>query len=228
MPIHSGTDVTVTVHGSVLMTVRCQRCQHVYVYEMFRSEPGGSFSLFSLDIEGAAARGTVIAEAALRRSLEKGCDPVPCPECGTYQPNMLPQVRHEYRRGVRTAGIRILLGAGLCLALTRWAADPLDEIGPGWIICMALLAATLAGAGLIAYRWYLGSRHDPNAQPDVERRKEIGRQRAAAAERYIPPRPTEEHQQPGTGDSQGVRAEPDVTAVRPRDPGGSSHDVKPA
>jgi hypothetical protein len=228
MPIHVGTDVTVTVHGSILMTVRCQRCQHVYLYEMFRSEPGGSFSLLSLDNEGAAAKGAVIAEVALRQSLEKDCDPVPCPECGTYQPNMLPQLRHEHRRDLRKAGIRILLAAGLCFALTRLAADPLDEIVPNWITWMAWAAASLAGAGLIVYRWYLGSRHDPNSQPDIEHRKEIGRQRVAETERYIALRRTEENQQPGTRGSQGIQAEPSTAADRPRDGGIADMTPPPA
>jgi hypothetical protein len=228
MPIHIGTDVTVTVRGSVLMTVRCQRCQHVYFYEMFRSEPGGSFSLLSLDNEGAAAKGEAIAQVALRQSLEKGCDPVPCPECGTYQPNMLPQLRHEHRRDLRKAGVRILLAAGLCFALTRLVADPLDEIVPNWITWMAWAAASLAGAGLIVYRWYLGSRHDPNSRTDIEHRKEIGRQRVAEAERYIAPRRTEDNQQPGTRDSRGVRAEPSAAAVRPRDDSFSEFPPPPA
>ncbi len=142
-----GTDVTVTAHGSVLMTVRCTRCQHVYLYEMVRSEPGGAFSLLSLDNEGAAERGAVIAEVALRQSLEKGCDPVPCPECGTYQPNVLPQLRHEHRRELRKAGICILLAAGLCFAFIRLVVDPEGEMVPGWVAWLAWAAASLAVPG---------------------------------------------------------------------------------
>src|SRR5205807_3593511 len=101
LPIRVGTECTVNARGSVLMMVRCNRCQHVYAYELVRSEPGGSFSFLSLDNTGAAERATVIAQVALRRALEKGCDPVPCPECGTYQPNMVPQLQGEHRSALR-------------------------------------------------------------------------------------------------------------------------------
>jgi len=81
---------------------------------------------------------------------------------------------------------------------------------------MAWVAASLAGAGLIMYRCYLGSRYDPKSQPDIERRKEIGRQRVAAAERSIALQRTEE--QRGTRDSQGI--EPNQTLQQ------SSHAIR--
>jgi hypothetical protein len=130
---------------------------------------------------------------------------------------MLPQLRHEHRRDLRRAGIRILLAAGFCFALIWLVADRLYEIVPNWITWMAWAAASLVGSGLIVYRWYLGSRHDPNAQPDTERRKEIGRQRSAEAEKYVPLRRTEDNQQPGIKDNQGIQAEPGAAAVRPRE-----------
>jgi hypothetical protein len=158
VPIHIGTEVTVTAHGSVLMTVRCKGCQHIYRYEMFRSEPGGSFSLFSLDNEGAAERGAVIANAALRRSLENGYDLVPCPECGTYQPNMLPELRWRYRSSLRTAGICILLVTGLWFAIVALAFDPEESVLPEWATWMVWATAGL-GIGLIVFRWYIGFPH---------------------------------------------------------------------
>jgi hypothetical protein len=195
LPIPVGREYLVDAWASIFKVVTCARCQHGYTYEMVRSEPGGG-------PDDTRARAT--AQSSLRVALAKECDPVPCPECGTYQPDMLPRFRHEYRRDLRNAGIRILLAAGLCFALSRLVADPLDEIVPVWITWMAWVAASLAGAGLIMYRCYLGSRYDPNSQPDIERRKEIGRQRVAAAERSIALQRTEDNQQRETRNSQGI------------------------
>jgi hypothetical protein len=212
-----GNEYTAEARGSVLNTVRCVRCKHVYGYVMVRSEPGGAVSYGNN--AGAEARARWVAGQALRGALAKGCDPVPCPECGTYQPNMLPQLRHTYRRELRRTGIRLLLAAGLLFALTRWVLDLEEAIVLNWVTWMAWAAGSLAGVGLIGYRWYLGSRHDPNSQPDTERRKEIGRQRVAAAKRYIARWRTEDTVQPETGNSQGIRAERSAAADRPRDDG---------
>lgn len=210
LPLPIGSEYLVDARASIFKVVTCAGCQHGYTYEMVRSELGGGHD---------DTRARMTAQSALRVALEKGCDPVPCPECGTYQPNMLPQLQHEFRRGLQKAGIRILLAAGLGFALTRLMADSLDEIVPKSISWMAWAAVSLAGVGLMVFRWYLGSQHDPNAQPDVERRKEIGRQRVAEAERRIALWPTLANQATGTSESQGIRTEPGATADGGREAG---------
>jgi hypothetical protein len=142
---------------------------------MERSEPGGGFSLLSLDNTRAAARANSIAEIALQRALEKERDPVPCPKCGTYQPEMVAQVKGQHLSGLDDAGLLILTAAGILFAVVALFTD-----WPAWLI---LATAGPVGVGLLALRRYLGSRHDPNCPSKAELRKEIGRQRVAAAER---------------------------------------------
>jgi hypothetical protein len=180
MPIHIGTEFIVNLKGWILNPVHCIRCRHVYTYVTERSEPGGAFSRFSNDDAQAVARATATAQLALQLALEKSCDPVPCPECGTYQPNMVPHVKYQYRKGLRAAGTRVLLAAGGWFVLIVLAANWLDDWK--WIV---LAAAVVIGLGLFVVRWCLVWRLDPNSQPDVERRKEIGRQRVAAAAEWI-------------------------------------------
>ena len=175
LPIHVGTEYTVNARGSIFITVRCNRCLHVYSYEMVRSEPGGGFSILSLDNAAAQAKAQAIAELSLQRALEKGRDPVPCPACGTYQPDMVAQVKGQHLSGLDDAALLILTAAGIASAVVALTTDL-----PAWMI---LVTAGPVGVALIALRRYLGSRHEPNCQSKTELRKEIGRQRVAAAER---------------------------------------------
>jgi hypothetical protein len=205
--IRLGTEFIVTARGSVLNTVRCCRCHHVYGYELKRSEPGGVFSPFSADNARASERATAIAQLALKQSLEKGCDPVPCPECGTYQPTMLPQLRGQYLHALRTAGVVVLLALGVWWAVVALLAERLDWDVPAWVKTTVLATAAPLGAGLILLRWYLGSRYDPNGQPDVDRRKEIGRKRVAAdALNFAAFRADEENAAPTQKSCEGVTA----------------------
>jgi hypothetical protein len=213
--IHVGTEFIATEHGSVLNTVRCCNCHHVYGYQLNRSEPGGAFSLFSADNAGASERATAIARLALQQSLAKDYDPVPCPECGTYQPKMLPQLRGLHRSALRTAGVFILLALGIWWAVVALLAERLDWDVPGWVKTTVLATAAPLGVGLILLRWYLGSRYDPNGQPDVERRKEIGRKRVAAdAMSFAAFRADKENAVPTQKSSEGVTA---VQVDRPAD-----------
>ena len=93
---------------------------------------------------------------------------------------MLPQLKGQHYSALRTAGVLILLAAGLWFAVAALAAEALDWVAPAWVKWLVWATAGPVGIGLIVVRWYLGLRYDPNSQPDVERRREIGRQRVAA------------------------------------------------
>jgi hypothetical protein len=199
LPLYVWSEYTVNARGSILATVRCARCRHTYAYEMVRSEPGGGW-------EEARARAT--AELALRGALEKGFDPVPCPECGTYQPNMLPQLQDQHRGELRAAGLLLLVIVGIWFVVDTLVANWLGLDAPDWLKWMVLATAVPAGLGLIAVRWYLGSRYDPNSQPDVELRKAIGRQRSAGLETSPTARWDADNRQSVTRDIQDIRFEP--------------------
>src|SRR5687768_14080881 len=93
--IYVGTEWTVTRSGSVLKFVKCEQCNHDFAYWMRRKLESSSFSVLGLDNRGAVNRATEEAEYCLRRSLRRSCDPVPCPECGHYQPDMVEQIRRN-------------------------------------------------------------------------------------------------------------------------------------
>jgi hypothetical protein len=198
LPIPVGREYLVDARASIFKVVTCARCQHGYTYEMVRSEPGGG-------PDDTRARAT--AQSALRVALAKGCDPVPCPECGTYQPDMVRQLQNRHRSELFTAGALLLVVAVVVLAthLFGW-------IGRGWLRWAVLATTGFTGAGLIAVKSYLGSRYNPNVQPDVERRKQIGRQRVAAAEQAARQAAS---QSPSLRGVEAIRAEPGAATDPP-------------
>lgn len=197
LPIPVGREYLADARASIFKVVTCARCRHGYNYEMVRSEPGGG-------PDDTRARAT--AQSALRLALAKGCDPVPCPECGTYQPDMVRQLQNGHRSELFAVGALLLV-----VAVVMLAAGLFGWIGRGWLTWAMLSATGFTGAGLIAVKSYLGSRYNPNAQPDVERRKQIGRQRVAAAERAARQAAS---RSPSLRGVEAIRAEPGAAADR--------------
>lgn len=134
--------------------VTCHACGHRFSYRLTRS---------------VADRDRVRAEDKLRRMLHLEHDAVPCPGCGSYQPEMLPAVRREYRRGLRNLGVAVAALGMLACAVAYLA---------GWPDWWLLLALPAIGAGLIGLWAYLLARFDPNGATGAEERKAVGAKRA--------------------------------------------------
>jgi hypothetical protein len=90
---------TATVSGSITRRERCVGCSCVFCYEITRQVVGGGHSAFLLDNSRAAASAEMRARANLDRALNEAIEPVHCPACGIFQPDMV-QVLRE-RRGKR-------------------------------------------------------------------------------------------------------------------------------
>ena len=86
--IYVGKRYTSRVSGSVLKGAYCENCECEYLYKMVRTAEGQGSSPYYLDNAGAERRAQQAAINSLTASL-KGVDPVPCPDCGWYQKNML-------------------------------------------------------------------------------------------------------------------------------------------
>jgi hypothetical protein len=122
---------------------------------------------------------TARAEAKVASALEKELDLVPCPVCGWYQRNMIPEARRQRWRW--------MLHLGVCLTL--WAIPiPIlgslfnkDDFGEAVVPWPILIAATVllgsSGIGLIAAKVVSSRRYDPNSE-DVEARKKLAQSRA--------------------------------------------------
>jgi hypothetical protein len=165
-----------SVRGSAWKAVVCENCDTEYLYQITREALGSSVSWLYLDQQGAQERATRRANAALRRMLEQGQDPVPCPACGWYQQSMIPLLRAAHRRGMILAGGFFVVIAVMFLLLWLGAhcwGDRKDAASPALYGETALWAANV-GLGLILLRKLLSLRIYPN-EGDPEERKRLGK-----------------------------------------------------
>src|SRR6476659_6553877 len=88
LPIYFGRKFWTTVAGSIQKTVDCSGCGRQFVYRLERSARGTGSSHYFADNKVGRDRAVASARANLESELRRGVDPVPCPHCGIYQPEM--------------------------------------------------------------------------------------------------------------------------------------------
>lgn len=173
IPIPIGVKRVVTVEGAVWKFVSCANCQQDFGYLMRLQANGEDHDLLFLDMEGSIKR----AEASAEQNLAKKCHnvvlPVPCPNCGFYQEDMVNILKEEgSSNGYFTAG----------LVLATLSLVPLAFSIPHiWIVTAA---GVLTGLLLMGYADLAASRYDPNAG-DPEPRKLHGRKHAVWGEQLV-------------------------------------------
>jgi hypothetical protein len=86
---------TATASGSRMRRERCTGCSTVFEYRITRQVEGGGHSPFFLNSAGAAASAKMRAHANLNRALDE-VEPVHCPACGIFQPDMVQVLRQRY------------------------------------------------------------------------------------------------------------------------------------
>lgn len=174
-----------TVKGRVFKEITCEHCNSKFVYLLTREAEGFAMGIAMVDLTGANDYASNKANAELRRSLERGMDPVPCPSCGWYQSAMIPLIRRDHRFWMFLTGMLSFLLGGLIAivgVLSQFskekstARDGISFIqGGAWLVAI--------GLGLIFARKLLASFVEPNGG-DPEERKELGRQRARTREEF--------------------------------------------
>src|SRR5258705_2251354 len=88
---------TATVFGSAVRHERCAGCSTVYEYEIKREASGGGHSPFWSNNIGAEVSAERRARANLVRALQEAIEPVHCPNCGMFQPNLVQLLRRRHR-----------------------------------------------------------------------------------------------------------------------------------
>jgi hypothetical protein len=73
--------------GALLKHVPCENCGTEYVY-VLRDTIMARAQASQEEVDRRA-------EATLRKKLEEGCEPVPCPACGWYQAHMVAHARRN-------------------------------------------------------------------------------------------------------------------------------------
>ncbi|MFZ1923967.1 MAG: hypothetical protein WAU57_20305 [Xanthobacteraceae bacterium] len=87
---------TATVSGSAKRHERCVGCSRDFEYEIKRVAQGGGHSGFYFNNAGASASADARARANLVHALDEAIEPVHCPTCGIYQPDMVRVLRKRH------------------------------------------------------------------------------------------------------------------------------------
>jgi hypothetical protein len=152
-----------TISGTVVRRVTCEKCACAYAYELVRAASGGATSIYLLDNSGAEYRARTRANKKLRRALERGVEPVQCPDCGWFQADMVQEARRRLVRGLMpAAAVCLTLAGAMALIMgALWLSPP-----PGGEPSDFRMVGLFGGAGAICLtvRWFMMRRGDLNRQ----------------------------------------------------------------
>jgi hypothetical protein len=163
VPVLVHASYIATAQGEVWKHVRCSHCQQPYAYSLSLKATGESHDLLFLDALGSKEEAQANADANLAEIGRNYVLPVPCPNCGYYQPDMARHLKDE--AGINRS--QIAGGLLLLLAFVLWASG----FAAAWILSPII---GLAGLIVMSYGYVVAFRYDPNAG-DPEARKAIGR-----------------------------------------------------
>jgi len=163
IPIPIGAKNVAAIRGTTWKFVSCEHCQERFAYQLELVGRGEDHDLLFLDSEASAGRAQAKAEQNLLLKSKNVVLPVPCPNCGMYQDDMLEILRDEMSMNwLQFVGcVIVLLSFGL---LVRDYPD-------NWV--PAVILASI-GSAVLTYGYVVASRVDLNGG-DPEPRKALGR-----------------------------------------------------
>lgn len=168
IPIPVGAKRVAVVQGATWKTVDCAQCQQQYAYLLELEATGTDHDYFFMDPEGSSQRAQTQAEFRFAEQARNVVLPIPCPNCGTYQDDMVRLLKDE-----GTSNWPTIAGLGVAAA----SLVPL-VFGVHYGVTVAGVAAGLV---LVGCGDWIQARYNPNAG-DPERRKAIGRKHAVWGE----------------------------------------------
>src|SRR5262245_3345573 len=172
IPIPIGVNRVASTRGSVLKCISCQRCRMQYAYEMDLEAEGEDFDLLFVDPYGSVDRARQKAWENLQRKGGNIVLPVPCPNCGTYQDDMVRGLKDSASiNWLQIIGAVLLIGPFLPMIFGFRLA---------WLV--AILGAAV-GLALLVRGYALAFGYDPNAG-DPEPRRALGRRVALWGEKF--------------------------------------------
>lgn len=156
---------TATAAQSVMRLVCCEQCSARYVYPITR-EKTVKTAVEGLHKENSA-RGRRIQGSARRtlgKALRKGCEPVPCPQCGWYQAHMRDRAGALATRWLHTVAVYLAVGGVISLIplwllanLLQQPARQNDLVAPAIVGCVLFIAFVA-----LVLRAIARSKYDPN------------------------------------------------------------------
>jgi hypothetical protein len=195
LPMAAVRYVEVTVTGSTGVAVHCEKCEHEFYYKLVCKAFGRANLGPLTSREDAQRTAAGRAKQKLRELVKTQIAPVPCPQCGCYQQNMVPLLRARQSPRLNKYGLAGLLLGPLVVAVgfAITGATSGGPVGQGGGARFALglgvmgVGAVLAVAGLLllVIRWYRSqTSYDPNDPKTVQERIALGRKLAITKELY--------------------------------------------
>jgi hypothetical protein len=173
IPIPTGTRYVSTIRGGTWKFVTCGQCQKPYAYLLELEATGQGHNTLFLDAEGAARQAREQAIQNFEAQSRNRVLPVPCPQCGYYQPDMVAFLKDK-------RSINALQVVGAVIVLLAFA--PLASGAAYAWVGTAVLAAL--GVGVLAAGYAVAFRFDPNAG-DPKPRMQVGKRCAVWGDRAV-------------------------------------------
>jgi hypothetical protein len=162
-----------TIKGGTWKFVICEKCQRPYAYLLEFEATGQGHSTLFLDAEGAAEQARQQAIENYEAQSRNRVLPVPCPQCGCYQQDMVALLKDK-----GSINAPQVIGAVIVLASF---APLLSGTAYAWVVTVVLAALGLC---VLAAGYVVAFRFDPNAG-DPGPRKEIGKRYAVWGDRAV-------------------------------------------
>src|SRR5438874_2630964 len=105
MHFYFGKEFTAAATGSIVRDVTCEKCGCAYHYRLVRRGEGHGHSPYHLNNRGAERRAHDRAQRRLAKMLARDVDPVPCPDCGWIQQEMVHEVRRRRLRWLNVVAL---------------------------------------------------------------------------------------------------------------------------
>jgi hypothetical protein len=173
IPIPTGTRYVATIKGGTWKFVTCEQCQKPYAYLLELEATGQGHNTLFLDAEGAAEQARQQAIENFEAQSRNRVLPVPCPQCGFYQPDMVALLKDK-----GSINALQMVGAGIVLLSFAPLASGAAYAWVGTAVFAAL------GVGVLAAGYAAAFRFDPNAG-DARARMKIGERCAVWGDRAV-------------------------------------------
>jgi hypothetical protein len=146
----------VVAGGTAIKHVQCERCRREFDYALSRS-----VALDTLPLPWLVRSAERICGERLRRRLAEDVEPVSCPSCGWMQSHMIPALRRQFLRPLRSLGASFAYAGGalsiLMLSLAVLFTFVSTDLDINWLgIAGAGAGAGALGLLLVWFRSQLG------------------------------------------------------------------------
>ena len=148
MFIYVARNYTASIAGAVVRDVSCEKCGCAYHYRLIRRGQGTGTAPYYLGQGGAERRAQTGAINELEHSLAREIDPVPCPDCGWFQAEMVREIERRSFRWLKT--VALVGGIVAAGALAIFAASASGGLQHALRTEDQLIAAVLTAAFVIA------------------------------------------------------------------------------